>query len=40
MFKKFRKKPIKIVVSYFGDERTKEVKRRFAYIKIENLKFD
>ena len=31
---------IKIVVSYFGDERAKEVKRRFAITKIENLKFD
>lgn len=31
---------IKIVSSYFSDERTKEVKRRFAIIKIENLKYD
>lgn len=31
---------IKLVVSYFGDERAKEVKRRYANIKIENLKFD
>lgn len=31
---------IKLVVSYFGDEKAKEVKRRFAYTKIENLKFD
>ncbi len=31
---------IKLVVSYFGDERAKEVKRRFAVVKIENLKFD
>jgi hypothetical protein len=31
---------IKIVVSYFGDEKAKEVKRRFAVTKIENLKFD
>lgn len=31
---------IKLVVSYFGDERAKEVKRRFAVTKIENLKFD
>lgn len=31
---------IKIVVSYFGDEKAKEVKRRFAVTKIENLKFN
>lgn len=31
---------IKLVVSYFGEGRAKEVKRRFAYTKIENLKFD
>ena len=31
---------IKLVVSYFGDERAKEVKRRYAVTKIENLKFD
>ena len=31
---------IKYVVSYFGDERAKEVKRRYAVTKIENLKFD
>jgi len=31
---------IKLVVSYFGDEKAKEVKRRFAYTKIENLKFN
>lgn len=30
---------IKLVVSYFGDEKAKEVKRRFAVTKIENLKF-
>jgi hypothetical protein len=30
---------IKLVVSYFGDERAKQVKRRFAVTKIENLKF-
>ena len=31
---------IKLVVSYFGDERAKEVKRRCARTEIENLKFD
>jgi hypothetical protein len=31
---------IKLVVSYFGDEKAKEVKRRFAVTKIENLKFN
>lgn len=31
---------IKLVVSYFGDERAKKVKRRFAITKIENLKFN
>ena len=30
---------IKLVVSYFGDEKAKEVKRRYAVTKIENLKF-
>jgi hypothetical protein len=31
---------IKLVVSYFGDEKAKLVKRRFAVTKIENLKFN
>jgi hypothetical protein len=31
---------IKLVVSYFGDEKAKDVKRRFAVTKIENLKFN
>jgi hypothetical protein len=31
---------IKLVVSYFGDEKAKDVKRKCVIIKIENLKFD
>lgn len=31
---------IKIVVSYFGDDRAKEIKRRYALTSIENLKFN
>lgn len=30
---------IKIVASYFDDEKTKTVKRRFAHVKIEDLDF-
>lgn len=30
---------IKIVAAYFDDEKTKTVKRRFAYTKIEDLDF-
>ena len=31
---------IKIVVSYFGSEKAKSVKRRYAGIKIEEIKFN